>query len=351
MTSPVSAAPRTVCVLGFGRSGTSLVTHLLGLLGVELGPEEDLLPPVADDNARGYWEPAWMVDLNDEILAALGTTWFEPMRTASGWERRPELSPLRDRARALLGEKFGAAPRWGWKDPRTTLTLPFWRDLVPDAAYVICVRNPADAIASIQRRPQPALSTSRWGAVWLEYTARALMETVGRPRLLVFYDDVVFHGRAEIERLSRFLGADGIDHDRVFEAIEPELRHHRTSLTELASRGDIPPEARTAYLALRSGEDARRRGADGPELADAVEAMVPILWRSGLEHAERLEAEQHEGEAARSRIDELTQRLREREQELATVAHALHVIRSSRSWRLTEPLRAGARRLRSYRGR
>jgi hypothetical protein len=62
-----------VCVLGFGRSGTSLTMRLLNQLEVALGPQEDLLRPVAADSTRGHWEPRWMVELNEEILAASST--------------------------------------------------------------------------------------------------------------------------------------------------------------------------------------------------------------------------------------------------------------------------------------
>ena len=154
-----------VCVLGFGRSGTSLTTRLLNLLGVDIGPEEDLLAPGEGDNPRGYWEPRWMIELNDEILAKLGTVWWYPPQAEPGWERSSEFDELRERARIMLAEKFGAARLWGWKDPRTTVTLPFWKELVPDAKYVICLRNPADAVSSIQRRPGVNLPVEVWGDV------------------------------------------------------------------------------------------------------------------------------------------------------------------------------------------
>ena len=38
---------------------------------------------------------------------------------------------------------LAAAPVWGWKDPRTCLTLPFWQDVIGSIRYVICIRNPA----------------------------------------------------------------------------------------------------------------------------------------------------------------------------------------------------------------
>ncbi len=272
-----------VCVLGFGRSGTSLTMRLLHLLGVDIGPQEDLLAPGEADNPRGYWEPGWMVELNDEILAKLGTVWWRPLPAASGWERSPDFDELRERASRLLKEKFGAAPLWGWKDPRTTLTLPFWKELVPDAKYVICLRNPADAISSIQRRPDPELSIGAWGDLWLEYTARALRETQGCSRTLVFYEDFFRDPQQQLAAMASFLGlrASGRNgpHRQLLEEVKLGLRHHATSSRELAASLGVPPSARTLFLALRAAEDARR-AADGCEeqVSEAIERVAPELW-------------------------------------------------------------------------
>ena len=42
-------------VVGMHRSGTSIVSRLLNLLGAHLGPEDDLMPP-KPDNPTGFWE-------------------------------------------------------------------------------------------------------------------------------------------------------------------------------------------------------------------------------------------------------------------------------------------------------
>src|SRR5215218_4112214 len=57
-----------VCVLGMHRSGTSLVAGILRQLGVDLGPDDELLPP-DPNNRSGYFELAELVHINDEILA------------------------------------------------------------------------------------------------------------------------------------------------------------------------------------------------------------------------------------------------------------------------------------------
>ncbi len=390
-----------VCVLGFGRSGTSLTMRLLHLLGVEIGPQEDLLAPGEADNPRGYWEPGWMVGLNDEILAKLGTVWWRPLPVAPGWERSPDFDELRERARRLLKEKFGAAPLWGWKDPRTTLTLPFWKELVPDAKYVICLRNPADAISSIQRRPDPQLSIGAWGDLWLEYTARALGETQGCPRTLVFYEDFFHDPQRQLATMASSLGLQAPGKNgaqrRLLEEVEQGLRHHATSSRELAATLGVPPPARTLFLALRAAEDARRStGGREEEVSEAIERVAPELWwehrtftdlqLSDARRAAVLQDEQkrfsdavaqaqeetaelrtligQEREQARSelgsarreledargelvvsaaRYEEAQAALAELEDRLQRQAAVLEKAQSSMSWRLTAPLRVAKR--------
>ncbi len=366
--------------------------RLLNLLGVAVGPEQDLLPPADADNPRGYWEPQWMIELNDEILARLGTVWQRPFPLGPGWERRAELDELRERAKGLLEEKFGATPLWGCKDPRLMLTLPFWRELIPDMRYVMCLRNPADVISSFQRRPEPNLTIEQWGDLWLEFNARALRETRGEPRLLVFYEDLFRSGREQLERMASFLGIEVPgDAESFWEPllgeIEPGLRHHSTSAIELGGSGAIPPEARMLFLALRAGEDARSSAApekQGGTTVDAIERVIPDLWyerrllaeaRAAREQAaEQLAARDREqgelraaAESARTELAALRQELGEAHQQLARASEQLSEaataklatdtelaslrnrlesqqrvmdgLQGSVSWRLTRPLR------------
>jgi hypothetical protein len=257
---------RAVCVVGFPRSGTSLIARLCNLLGVEFGAEEDLLPQAYGDNPRGYWELRWMNDLNDELLERLGSAWWQPLYAEEGWENRPELAGLVANAQAELDRTFAGAPVWGWKDPRTALTLPFWRRLLPGAEYVLCVRNPADAVASLQRRPEPTLSIEEWGRLWLEYMGRALRETTGRPLHVVFYEDLFERSEETLGALAAFLDVESPDVAELQALIEPDLRHHITTPAQLAGLTGVPPEARALFLMLRAGQ------------LDEARLLGPELW-------------------------------------------------------------------------
>src|SRR5262249_45296500 len=164
------STPTIVCTLGMHRSGTSLVSRILNVRGVYLGPEEHLMRPSAD-NPTGHWESRLIKQINDEILSILGGTWQEPPPLPTGWERSPELAAPRRRAREIIEGDFAGSELWGFKDPRSSLTLPFWQRILDPMRYVICLRNPIDVAASAQDRSREndAVPFEHGIELWLTY--------------------------------------------------------------------------------------------------------------------------------------------------------------------------------------
>lgn len=401
--STTGGSQRVVVVLGFHRSGTSMVTRMLNLLGVDLGEEAELLSAEERDNARGYWEPRWMIDLNEELLALLGSGTFEPFAPEPGWERSERLDPLRERARELVDRHFGATRLWGWKDPRTSLTLPFWRTVVEaPMSFVVCVRSPADAVASALKRGVVDVHRWTYAERWLDYTAAALANTAPADRMLAFYEDALADPAGETHRLADFLSLAEPSDEQLAQAagsVEPELRHHLTNPLDVAVDPGLPVETRALYLLLRARRELERGAAEHSESArlgeaaerigvelgalrravtahevarrqaedeleryatrerDAEEARTELEARaavlgSELEAAAEAIAARDEALAARDAaiierdayITELTALVEERDAAIATY-------RDSRSWRLTQPLRVLGERLRERRSR
>jgi hypothetical protein len=272
-----------VCVLGFHRSGTSMTTRLLNLLGVELGG--DLLP-ANHDNPRGFWEPRWMVRFNDEVLAAAEASYMVPPRLDTPWA---QFEALRERAGALLDENLGEFSLFAFKDPRLCLTWPFWQPLVAERVdeirYVICLRSPAETAASMVKRDRyPGVTHAHWGDLWLDYTGRSLAATRDASRLIVFYDDLLRNGRDEARRLADFVGQPWPDGEAAAEldaSIDVSMRHHAASLHETAADDRLPAAARSAYVALRSA------AVSGREMAAALERTVEDLWLAQYESGQR----------------------------------------------------------------
>ena len=91
------------------------------------------------------------------------------------------------RARALrLAAPFEERLPWGWKDPRTSLTLPFWRSAFGPLQTVVVVRNPLEVVTSLHRRN--AFSTALGLTLWQIYAERILDDTSPDERLVTHYD-------------------------------------------------------------------------------------------------------------------------------------------------------------------
>jgi hypothetical protein len=256
MSTP-SADATVVCVLGMSRSGTSLTMRMLSLAGVYLGPEEDLLggelshiPAEDRDNARaanpdGFWEHYRLMRLNERILRRFGGNWREPPTFPEGWETSERLDAERDEARALIEETFAGRELWGWKDPRNSLTLPFWQALIPALRHVICLRNPLDVARSLERRDKMPVETGL--GLWLVYVSEALANTADKERLLVPYEAYFDDGEEMAGRLARFIGcADGSE-QRLQGAIDERLWRQRTPPSALGDDGTLPSDVATLY--------------------------------------------------------------------------------------------------------
>jgi hypothetical protein len=260
-----SPAKRPICVLGMGRSGTSLTTGLLGLLGVYLGPEERMLEAVEHDNARGYWEQREIYEINKEIMAVFGGSWESPPCLPKGWERAPALAEARDRASRLIYDLFGACDsRWAWKDPRASVTLPFWRQLIGPMDYVLCVRNPADVAGSLERRGGESADFEKAVGLWLHYVQAALDHTRGSRRLILFYEDYFADTERQIRSLSEFVHGRGKLpgdelRERVESFIEPDLWHNRDLGDGLARAEAVSPRAVEMYARLVSSRLRKSR--------------------------------------------------------------------------------------------
>ena len=169
--APNDTSRRTAyLVLGMHRSGTSAVTQLLALAGASL-PENVM---AGDElNARGYFEPWKIAIFNDGRLRAGGAAWddifafpFRPLapKAERGWLNRAE---------ALFEDEFGDVAYPLLKDPRVTVLMPFWRQVLADlevaARCVSPVRHPLAVAGSLARRNgfAPEKSVLLWSAYML----------------------------------------------------------------------------------------------------------------------------------------------------------------------------------------
>ena len=229
LSKDLSTANTIVCIAGAHRSGTSMVARLLHNCGLYLGPDSELVPGRAD-NPDGFWGNRWFVALNDEVLNELGGAWDLPPKAEEVFNNR-RLDPLRVKAQLLI-EEFGSASVWGWKDPRNCLTLPFWRDLLPELKALVIVRNPLEVAYSLRNRNED-ISYSFGLRLWEIYNRRLIETTKAKRRLVIEYDAFFKNAESELRRITCFAGLPDADVKSGAALVKRGRRHAHFTIEQL----------------------------------------------------------------------------------------------------------------------
>lgn len=271
------AQRRIICIVGMHRSGTSMIARMLNICGLDLGPADRLLK--ADKaNPLGHFEHRGFLDIDRKLLKHFHATWQDPPDLPARWEDDPSLHSLLRQARALAAS-FPAENSWGWKDPRASLFLPFWRKAIPDMRFLICLRNPLEVARSLEKRN--GMGLEHGARLWYWYTLLSLTDTQKCPRLFSLFDDYFESRGEEVRRVLAFCGLGDFKHTALLEsAIAGELRHHESSDQLLRDEPAIPVECKKLYLGLRTilaQKDLRNTTGEetkSAELSSAVNAFA-----------------------------------------------------------------------------
>ncbi len=108
------------------------------------------------DNPMGFFENEKVVQINDEILELYGLKWHAQQLLPKDWMNHKEISILLIKAKDLIAEEFGSTDVFCIKDPRLSLTLPFWKKIMDDTdinyTSLILIRNPKEIALSLEKR-------------------------------------------------------------------------------------------------------------------------------------------------------------------------------------------------------
>lgn len=155
-------------ITGMHRSGTSLVARFVHHSGIHLG-EKYVGAKVS--NPYGHFEDVEILDFHRTVLVEQfgHDLWVEAV---------PAITPaVREQARALATARRHFT-NWGWKEPRTTLFLDMWHDVLPEARYLLLVRRPLLVVDSLHRRTKTrfyhAWHHNKFLHTWLLYNRTLL---------------------------------------------------------------------------------------------------------------------------------------------------------------------------------
>jgi len=272
---------RVVIITGMHRSGTSLFANLIRNAGVNLG--DRLLDP-GEDNPHGYFEDVDFVELHRGMLLNRGHTLIV--------DRNFEFIPTQEERLAAqnLVSRRSHLSLWGWKDPRTSLFLDFWAEIIPDARFIFLFRHPFDVLVSLMNRGEIHSTGLLEGLeAWYAYNLRIIdfhRRNCESSVLLDIYS-VIDKIEEVIELLNYRLNL-GISLDRsLLESMYRPAELHRYTLGENAERilDFVHPDSIKLFADLQKEADIARvysRQDSENNLMNSLLSLVESLPRSPL---------------------------------------------------------------------
>ncbi|MEG3882593.1 sulfotransferase, partial [Microcoleus sp. herbarium19] len=149
-----------LAIISMHRSGSSLTASLLQSGGLHIGRN---LMEGDEKNIKGYYENLDFYDFHRAVLASQGVD-------ENGWTLQEQIEVedrFREEAKEIV-DRASVSGVWGWKEPRTTLFLEFWADLLPQANFLLMYRSPWEVVESLYRqnhglfKTQPELAVKLW---------------------------------------------------------------------------------------------------------------------------------------------------------------------------------------------
>ena len=269
-----------IVVLGSQRSGASVATRLINMMGAayESGKSTNTMENLTGGNV-GFWENAAAVSLNDTILGASSASW----KSLSEWKmtKKPSAKLLSEIKVEKVNEGIQAAID-GFdskrtsviKDPRLCLTLPFWKDKLTTPIAVIVYRHPAEVAMSLQARHD--FSLAHGVALWEYYYTGVLNATKGMTTFAIEHGELVTNPMKVLKSLHATLKKEGIKDLKM-----PPKKEVEAFVQEQLWRSKADDEARAALtsehnaqlIAMLSGKKKVPATMLQPSLA-AQDAMI-----------------------------------------------------------------------------
>ena len=148
----MSAKRTCILVLGMHRSGTSLLTRIISLLGARL--PKTLMAPNGSNQA-GYWESQALTAINDDLLSAAKSSWYDWTAIDDCRLFSADLSHFEAEISDTIAQEFSGSPLIVLKDPRISRLMPIYsRALQAQGFDLSCVqitRSPNEVAGSLYR--------------------------------------------------------------------------------------------------------------------------------------------------------------------------------------------------------
>lgn len=271
-----------IIVLGAHRSGTSLVTRLINMMGAYFASEQASIG-FNDENPKGFWERKDVIACNDSLLSSWGCNWSNLAQLPAQLETTAEQQYT---IKNIILEMDAHRP-WVMKDPRLCVTFPAWRPHLEIPVCVVVYRDPLEIARSLQLRN--GFSLQHGLALWEAYTLAAVNAAQGLPTLFMHHADVLTDPVAATRSLYdglvnyKIQGLRLPSDEEILAFVEPKFYRSRF---DTAAYGQFLNQQQLALFSYTKGEGG---GLPASISAGAHEAMRYADEIEGLKEQHQLE--------------------------------------------------------------
>jgi hypothetical protein len=157
-------------VLGMHRSATSLLAKGIFKAGVNIGSN---VLSADSGNPHGYWEDTDFLYLNKWLLAEAGGNWYD-VPSEEQILRIGNRADVKERIKKLVNAKYEKNNLWGFKDPRTILTIKVIRPYLKKHSFFVAFRDPVEIARSLYARNHKIGDMQQHIKVAAEYNRRLI---------------------------------------------------------------------------------------------------------------------------------------------------------------------------------
>lgn len=337
-------SPRKKCifVLGMHRSGTSALTGVLNLLGVNLGI--NLLIPTGD-NEKGYFENRNILTANEKILKTLDSAWDSVFPLPENWWKEASLTTYKNELKEIIQTEF-SGELIAIKDPRICKLLPLWKEILADLGIDYCsvipLRNPLEVARSLQKRN--GFSVEKSAILWATHTFDAELLSRDCPRVFLSFDNLLTDTQNTITILADVLNLnfpkplmDSLA--TIKEFLEPNLKHYSQDSKE--NNQDLLNDISQWYQLLLGLTLQQTTKTDEIAKIDAIKNRFMYFYRYFYNNDVIQQYQDNERQISDQNLQlaEKEKQLIEKEWQLAENGRRLQAILNSKSWKITSLLR------------
>jgi len=233
-----TAIKRTcILVLGMHRSGTSALTRVLNIGGVDLPAT---LMGSGAGNTSGHWESNALFIYHDKMLKQQSSSWHD--WRALDLDQLPikQYSNYAKAIQKVIKSEYKQSRLFSVKDPRVCRFVPLFMDALTNEGVetrpIIAIRNPLEVCDSLEKRD--GMSRTDAALLWLRHSLEAESETRRIKRTFVTYNQLLSNWKTVYRKISRQLEISSMHTvgeitPQVSEFLTTGQRHHARKTEEI----------------------------------------------------------------------------------------------------------------------